>query len=73
MDSHEERIRQQWIAEFEAFSKLSIEERCQRIGRKRYHPILNAALFRAFNTTAEYREWCEKNLPPWLGYGPAKK
>ena len=24
---------------------------------------------RAFDTTAEYRTWCEHNLPDWLGYG----
>ena len=23
---------------------------------------------RAFNTMAEYREWCHENLPPHLGY-----
>ena len=23
---------------------------------------------RVFNTMAEYREWCHKNLPPHLGY-----
>jgi hypothetical protein len=25
--------------------------------------------FRAFETTADYRRWCEENLPGWLGYG----
>jgi hypothetical protein len=22
-----------------------------------------------FNTMAEYRAWCEANMPEWLGYG----
>ena len=25
--------------------------------------------YRAFDTTAEYRDWCERSLPGWLGYG----
>ena len=34
-----------------------------------HKPVLDDAPFRAFATLAEYREWCEKNLPSWLGYG----
>ncbi len=28
-----------------------------------------AAPFRAFETMAEYRRWCETHVPAWLGYG----
>ena len=28
-----------------------------------------ACPFRAFATMADYRRWCEENLPDWLGYG----
>ncbi len=34
-----------------------------------YKPVLDDASFRSWNSTAEYREWCERNLPSWLGYG----
>jgi len=34
-----------------------------------YKPVLDDARFRSFGTMAEYREWCELNLPDWLGYG----
>ena len=34
-----------------------------------YKPVLDDAPFRAFDTTADYRRWCEGNLPDWLGYG----
>ena len=34
-----------------------------------YKPVLDDAPFRAFDTTADYRRWCEENLPDWLGYG----
>jgi len=34
-----------------------------------YKPVLDDAAWRSFNSMKEYREWCEKNLPPYLGYG----
>jgi len=34
-----------------------------------YKPVLDDATYRSFETTAEYRRWCEENLPDWLGYG----
>lgn len=33
-----------------------------------YKPVLDDAPYRTFNSMAEYREWCEKNLPSYLGY-----
>ena len=36
---------------------------------KTYKPVLDDAPFRAFDTMADYRTWCEANLPEWLGYG----
>ncbi|MCL2647588.1 MAG: hypothetical protein FWD61_11375 [Phycisphaerales bacterium] len=32
-------------------------------------PVLDDAKCRSFESTAEYRQWCEENLPDWLGYG----
>jgi hypothetical protein len=34
-----------------------------------YKPVLDDARYRSFETTAEYRMWCEQALPRWLGYG----
>jgi hypothetical protein len=34
-----------------------------------YKPVLDDARYRSFDTMAEYRRWCEENLPSWLGYG----
>jgi hypothetical protein len=31
--------------------------------------MLDDEPFRAFDTTADYRCWCEENLPDWMGYG----
>jgi hypothetical protein len=33
-----------------------------------HKPVLDDAPFRTFSTMAEYRDWCEKNLPAYLGY-----
>jgi hypothetical protein len=33
-----------------------------------YKPVLDDAPWRSFDTMAEYREWCEKNLPEYLGF-----
>ncbi len=38
-----------------------------------FHPVANQLHWRAFATMAEYRAWCEKNLPDYLGFKrPAK-
>jgi hypothetical protein len=31
-------------------------------------PVLDDASYRAFGSTAEYRQWCDENLPRYLGY-----
>jgi hypothetical protein len=37
-----------------------------------YRPVLDDAPWRSFNTMAEYRRWCERALPEYLGYRRAK-
>jgi hypothetical protein len=39
---------------------------------KTYRPVMDDAKYRSFDTMAEYREWCERGLPDWLGYGRSK-
>ena len=34
-----------------------------------YKPVLDDAAWRSFASNAEYRQWCEDNLPIYLGYG----
>jgi hypothetical protein len=33
-----------------------------------YRPVLDDVPWRSFNSTIEYRAWCEANLPEYLGY-----
>jgi hypothetical protein len=59
----------EWEREFEAAARRPLEQRFRYAFIRTYKPVLDDARFRAFDTTREYREWCEQNLPSWLGYG----
>jgi len=58
-----------WLAEFEAAARRPLAQRMRYAFIRTYKPVLDDAPFRTFETTAEYRRWCEDNLPSWLGYG----
>lgn len=62
-------ITREWREEFEAAARRSLEQRFKYAFIKTYKPVMDDATFRAFDTTADYRRWCEENLPSWLGYG----
>jgi hypothetical protein len=64
-----EAIPPEWLAEFEASANRSLRTRFRYAFIKTYKPVLDDELFRAFDSTADYRRWCEDNLPDWLGYG----
>jgi hypothetical protein len=38
-----------------------------------HKPILDDAPVRAFASMGEYRRWCERELPAYLGYGRAAR
>jgi hypothetical protein len=55
--------------DFEAASRRPLEQHIRNSFIKTYKPVLDDAGYRSFNTMDEYRRWCERNLPDWLGYG----
>lgn len=57
------------LSEFEAASRRPLAQRWRYAFIKTYKPVLDDASFRAFDTMEDYRTWCERTLPPWLGYG----
>ena len=61
--------RKQWEAEFEAAARRALRQRFRYAFIRTYKPVLDDAPYRAFDTMAEYRAWCDANLPAWLGYG----
>ncbi len=63
--------RREWQAEFEAAARRPLALRLRYAFIHTYKPVLDDAPYRAFDTMAEYRAWCQAHLPSWLGYGPA--
>jgi hypothetical protein len=59
----------EWLAEFEAAARRPLEQRMRYAFIKTYKPVMDDAPYRSWDTTADYRKWCEENLPDWLGYG----
>ena len=68
-DDESSRERGQWWEEFDAAAPRSLETRMRYAFIRTYRPVLDDAEYRAFDTMADYRRWCEQNLPDWLGYG----
>ena len=61
--------RHEWRAEFDAAARRTLEQRLKYAFIKTYKPVLDDAQYRSFESMAEYRAWCQANLPSWLGYG----
>jgi hypothetical protein len=62
-------IPNEWLQEFEAASRRSLETRMRYAFIRTYKAVLDDEPYRAWDTTEEYRRWCEEKLPMWLGYG----
>ena len=58
----------EWLEEFQAAARRPLAMRMRYAFIHTYKPVLDDAPFRAFDTMEEYRQWCEQNLPIWLGY-----
>ena len=64
----ESMIPREWWEEFEAATRRPLALRMRYAFIHTYKPVLDDAAYRSFDTMEEYRRWCEKNLPVWLGY-----
>ena len=58
-----------WLAAFEAAARRSLETRMRYSFIHTYKPVMDDATYRSFDSMADYRRWCEENVPSWLGYG----
>ncbi|HEX4130057.1 MAG TPA: hypothetical protein VHZ24_08435 [Pirellulales bacterium] len=68
-NDYEQSIPREWRDEFDAAARRSLETRFRYSFIRTYKPVLDDATYRSFDSTAEYRQWCEQHLPDWLGYG----
>jgi len=59
----------EWLAEFEAAERRPLKTRFRYAFIRTHKPVLDDASYRSFDTMEDYRRWCAKNLPDWLGYG----
>ena len=59
----------EWLTEFEAAARRPLRQRFRYAFIRTHKPVLDEARFRSWDSMAEYRRWCEDNLPSWLGYG----
>lgn len=66
--SDTDEINPEWLAEFEAAAARPLDLRLKYAFIRTYRPVLDDVPYRAFDSTAEYRDWCNRNLPRWLGY-----
>jgi hypothetical protein len=69
MDEPAEKIPKEWLEEFEAAARRPLEQRMKYAFIKTYRPVMDDAVYRSFDTMQEYRDWCQRELPDWLGYG----
>ena len=58
-----------WLADFDSASRRPLPLRMKYAFIHTYKPVLDDEPFRSFDTMADYRDWCERHLPSWLGYG----
>jgi hypothetical protein len=65
----ESEIPREWIDEFEAAACRPLQTRLRYAFIHTFKPVLDDAPYRSVATMQEYRDWCEENLPSWLGYG----
>ena len=61
----ENTVPSEWLKEFEAASRRPLETRFRYSFIRTYRPVMDDLPFRAFDTTADYRRWCEEDLPDW--------
>ena len=74
MPRTEEEEREARYADFEISYARSIPERLRHGLIHTYRPGFDdGPPMRSWDSTAEYRRWCEENLEPWLGYCSPEK
>ena len=61
--STESDIPADWLAEFEAAARRPLANRFRYAFVRTYKPVLDDARYRSFESLADYRRWCEENLP----------
>ena len=64
----EQPIPQEWRDEFDAAAARPFHVHMRYAFIYTYKPVMDDARYRSWESTADYRRWCNENLPDWLGY-----
>lgn len=59
----------EWVRDFEASLARPLELRLRYGFVSTHKPVMDDAPYRVFDTMEEYRAWCRRELPAFLGYG----
>ncbi len=62
---------EQWFHQCERQLRRDVATRIKYGFAYVHKPVLDDAPYRVFDTMRDYREWCDRNLPRYLGYGTA--
>ncbi len=62
-------VSSEWLADFDAAARRPLALRMRYAFIHTHKPGLDDGRVRMFETMDEYRDWCDHNLPAWLGYG----
>jgi len=62
-------MNEEWIRDFEAAARRTLEERMRYAFILTPKPVLDEEPVRLFDRMEDYRRWCRDRLPSWLGYG----
>ena len=57
------------LLDFEAARRQPFEQRMHYAFIRTCKPVLDDAPYRAFDSTEDYRRWCNEHREGWLGYG----
>ncbi len=56
------------IADWDAVPKRGLKQHLENSFWHTYKPVFDDEPIRMFDTMAEYQQWCNRELPRWLGY-----
>ena len=62
---------EEWWREFDAASRRPLPLRMRYAFIRTHKPVLDDAAYRSFDSMSEYRAWCDRSLPVWLGFHSA--
>ncbi len=58
----------EWLRDFEAAARRPLRLRIEYSFIRTPQPVIDDKPYRVFDTMEDYRRWCARELPKYLGY-----